>query len=259
MTIIGRLLAAALVLTAPVSYASDKGDTLTAINSEDARRVLRLLQAERAAFTALSRDEDYQLTNVVWLKPNWSAAKSVDDPDLATLGSEDSIAAELGALAEELDVDEIMLGGVADKVAKKALTAEDSALSCLAYAIYFEARGESIQGQVAVAEVILNRVDSRHYPKTVCKVVRQGAQRLNACQFSYNCDGRPETISEADAFARAAKVAAMMLEGRPRVLTGEATHYHTTAVNPRWAKRLTETTRIGDHIFYKIPTKLSSN
>ncbi|MGB0412680.1 MAG: cell wall hydrolase [Pikeienuella sp.] len=259
MTIISKIFAATLVLAAPFAQASDQGSTLSAINSEEARRVLRLLQAERAAFTALSRDEDYQLTNVVWLQPNWSAAPSVTDPDLATLGSEDSIAAEMGALAKELDVHEIMIGGGVDKLTKKARNAETSALSCLSYAIYFEARGESIQGQVAVAEVILNRVDSRRYPKTVCGVVKQGAQRLNGCQFSYNCDGRPETISEADAFARAAKIAAMMLEGRPRVLTGDATHYHTTAVSPGWSKRLTETTRIGDHIFYKIPTKVSSN
>lgn len=259
MMILGRLLAAALVLTAPLAYASEQNGALRAINSEDAGRVLRLLQAERAAFTALSRDEDYQLTNVVWIKPNWSTANKVEDPDLAILGNEDSVASELGALAEELDVHEILLGGVADDIAEKAMTNTDSALSCLAYAIYFEARGESIQGQVAVAEVILNRVDSRRYPTTVCKVVHQGAKNLNACQFSYNCDGRPETISEADAFDRAAKVAAMMLDGRERVLTGDATHYHTTAVSPRWSKRLTETTRIGDHIFYKIPTKLSSN
>lgn len=255
----GKLLAGVFAITATCAAASEPMTPDASINSEDARRVLRLLQAERAAFTALARDEDYQLTNVVWVKPNWSATPSIDEPDLASLGSQDSIAAELGALAEELDVHEIVLGNVTDGLTKKALTAADSALSCLSYAIYFEARGESIQGQVAVAEVILNRVDSRRYPGTVCKVVHQGAQNLNACQFSYNCDGRPETISEADAFERAVTVAAMMLEGRPRVLTGSATHYHTTAVSPRWSKRLTETARIGEHIFYKIPTKVSSN
>jgi hypothetical protein len=259
MTFTGKLLAGALAVSATLALASQSMANDVSINSEDARRVLRLLQAERAAFTALSRDEDYQLTNVVQLKPNWSTSPSITDPDLASLGSEDSIAAELGALTEELDVEEIMLGGVADRVKKKALNASDSALSCLSFAIYFEARGETIQGQVAVAEVILNRVDSRRYPSSVCKVVRQGAKNLNACQFSYNCDGRPETISEGDAFSRAVTIASMMIEGRPRVLTGSATHYHTDAVNPRWAKRLTETTRIGDHIFYKIPTKLSSN
>ena len=259
MNMIGKLLAAALVLSAPLAHASDSAGQQTAINSEDARRVLQLLKAERTAIDALRQNESYQLENVVWLRPTWSKTPSITDPDLAALGDEDNIAAELGALAEDLDVDDIMIGGVADRLAKKAMTASDSALACLAQAIYFEARGETIQGQVAVAEVILNRVDSRRYPGTVCKVVRQGANKLHACQFSYNCDGRPETISEKDAFARAAKIAAMMLEGRPRVLTGSATHYHTTAVNPRWAKRLTETARIGDHIFYKIPTQVSSN
>lgn len=259
MTFTGKLLAAALAVSATCALASEPVALHKSINSEDARRVLRLLQAERAAFTVLARDEDYQLTNIVKLKPNWSASPSITDPDLASLGSEDSIAAELGALTEELDVEEIILGDVTDRVANKARAGGHNALSCLSYAIYFEARGETTRGQVAVAEVILNRVDSRRYPSSVCGVVHQGAKNLNACQFSYNCDGRPEVISEAGAFSRAVKIASMMIEGRPRVLTGSATHYHTDAVNPRWAKRLTETTRIGDHIFYKIPTKLSSN
>lgn len=259
MTIISRIFAVVLLTAATAAQATDTNNADSAVDSADAMRVFRLLQAERAAFNAVSRNEDYQLTNVVWIRPTWSKIPSISDPDLAALGSEDSIATELGALAQELDVHEILIGGTADGLTKKARTADNSALSCLSKAIYFEARGETIQGQVAVAEVILNRVDSRRYPNSVCGVVRQGAKNLHACQFSYNCDGRPETISESDAFARAAKIAMMMLEGRPRVLTGAATHYHTTAVKPKWSKRLTETARIGDHIFYKIPTKLSSN
>jgi spore germination cell wall hydrolase CwlJ-like protein len=122
---------------------------------------------------------------------------------------------------------------------------------CLSEALYFEARGESLSGQIAVAEVILNRVDSRRYPDDVCAVVRQGASQLNACQFSYNCDGKPEDIGNTDAFERAGRIARRMLDGRPRQLTLNATFYHATSVNPRWSRRLVPTARIGDHLFYR--------
>jgi hypothetical protein len=124
---------------------------------------------------------------------------------------------------------------------------------CLTEAIYFEARGEPVRGQVAVAEVILNRVDSRTYPDTVCGVVHQGTGRLYQCQFTYTCDGAAETIREAGAWARAGKIARLMLDGAPRVLTGGATHYHTNAVNPRWAASFPHTATIGVHRFYRSP------
>ncbi|MEM8791247.1 MAG: cell wall hydrolase [Pseudomonadota bacterium] len=130
--------------------------------------------------------------------------------------------------------------------------------SCLTEALYFEARGESLVGQVAVAEVILNRVDSRRYPSSVCGVVRQGESRGKGCQFSYRCDGKSDAMSEKGAMKQVGQVAWVMLKGKPRILTGDATHYHTTAVNPRWSKRLVKTARIGDHIFYRKPTELSS-
>ncbi|EPX78835.1 cell wall hydrolase [Salipiger mucosus] len=122
---------------------------------------------------------------------------------------------------------------------------------CLAEALYFEARGESLEGQFAVAEVILNRVDSSRYPDSVCGVVKQGTGRKNACQFSYSCDGHPENISEPAAWNRVAKVAKAMLSGAPRALTEGATHYHTTAVSPGWSRKLTRTARIGAHYFYR--------
>ncbi|RUS58522.1 cell wall hydrolase [Pseudorhodobacter sp. E13] len=126
--------------------------------------------------------------------------------------------------------------------------------ACLAKALYFEARGESVKGQFAVAEVILNRVDSRKYPNSVCAVVNQGAHRRNACQFSFACDGRADTIREKAAYARAAKIARLMLDGAPRELTGGATHFHTTAIRPRWAKRFPNTAKIGSHLFYRQPS-----
>lgn len=125
--------------------------------------------------------------------------------------------------------------------------------ACLTEALYFEARGESMRGIFAVAEVILNRVDSARYPGTVCAVINQGTGERYRCQFSYNCDGRAETITEPRAHARVGKVARMMLDGTPRTLTGGATYYHTKAVKPRWSKVFDRTVTIDQHHFYRNP------
>lgn len=126
-------------------------------------------------------------------------------------------------------------------------------LSCLAEALYFEARGELVRGQFAVAEVILNRVDSPLFPDTVCDVVNQGTGKRYRCQFSYNCDGLKEVIHERLAHERAAKIARLMLDGAERTLTAGATHYHTDKAAPRWARRFSHTATIGAHHFYRLP------
>ena len=87
---------------------------------------------------------------------------------------------------------------------------------CLTEALYFEARGESVAGQFAVAEVILNRVDHVNYPDTVCGVVNQGTGRRFACQFTYTCDGRPETVTDRVMHGRLGKIARIMMDGGPR-------------------------------------------
>lgn len=130
---------------------------------------------------------------------------------------------------------------------------------CLAEALYFEARGESVKGQFAVAEVIMNRVASASYPNSVCGVIKQGTGRKYACQFTYTCDGHAEVISEPRAFASVGKIAKLMVDGGERPLTSGATHYHTKAVNPRWARKFPRTTTIGFHHFYRQPTRLTSN
>lgn len=128
---------------------------------------------------------------------------------------------------------------------------------CLAEALYFEARGEPLRGQIAVAEVILNRVDSKRYPSTICGVVQQGQHRRNACQFSYNCDGRPNKVTERKMFDRLGKIAWSMMQGTPRKLTGEALWYHNTSVKPRWSRKFHRTAKIGSHIFYRKSRKLA--
>jgi spore germination cell wall hydrolase CwlJ-like protein len=120
---------------------------------------------------------------------------------------------------------------------------------CLTEAIYFEARGESLQGQIGVAEVILNRVDSSLYPRSVCGVVRQRGS--GGCQFSYICDGRADRMREKSAADLAGRIARAMLDGAPRRLTDGATHFHTRSVRPGWSKRFAQTTTIGAHVFYR--------
>lgn len=130
---------------------------------------------------------------------------------------------------------------------------------CLSEALYFEARGESVKGQFAVAEVIMNRVASASYPNSVCGVVKQGTGRKHGCQFSYSCDGRKEVINEPAAYVSVGKIAKLMVDGADRPLTKGATHYHTKAVRPKWARSFPRTATIGVHHFYRQPTRLSKN
>lgn len=128
----------------------------------------------------------------------------------------------------------------------------DQAL-CLAEALYFEARGEPVRGQIAVAEVILNRTQSERFPNTVCDVVYQGSHRRNACQFSYTCDGVPERFDEREAYDRAKRLAAHLInEGRAGLARG-AEFYHALTVRPSWAGKLQKVAQIGDHIFLRHP------
>jgi len=128
----------------------------------------------------------------------------------------------------------------------------DADWTCLAEAIYFEARSESIEGQLAVAEVILNRVDRDDFPNSVCDVVRQGTDQLFKCQFTYFCDGQSESINEPVPYERAGKIAHLMLDLIERGLTGGATHYHYIGVNPSWSKVFRHTVTIGRHKFYRM-------
>jgi len=130
---------------------------------------------------------------------------------------------------------------------------------CLSEALYHEARGETTKGMFAVGEVILNRVDSGSYPSSICGVVHQGTGRKYACQFTWTCDGLSDAIGNPAAFRMVGKVARLLMDGAPRDLTSGATHYHTTAVSPSWARRFPRTTRIGVHLFYRQPTRSASN
>lgn len=128
------------------------------------------------------------------------------------------------------------------------------AQQCLSEAIYFESRGEPELGQIAVAQVVLNRVLSGLYPNTVCGVIHQNAHRFNRCQFSYLCDGIPDRVRDQTAWDRARRIAEDTLAGRLFLREiGDSTHYHATWVAPNWRHELIRTVRIGEHIFYRMP------
>jgi hypothetical protein len=123
---------------------------------------------------------------------------------------------------------------------------------CLAEAIYFEARGEAVRGQIAVAQVVLNRAFSGFYPNTVCGVVYQNKHRHLACQFTFACDNNPDVIREPDMWDRAQKIAKAMLDGRlwlPEV--DHSTHYHAYWVRPSWVNEMKKMYKFGVHTFYR--------
>jgi len=123
---------------------------------------------------------------------------------------------------------------------------------CLAEAVYYEARSETKSGQKAVAEVILNRVKSKHYPNTVCGVVYQGAERSSGCQFTFTCDGSTAKMPRGKLWTRSEDVASLALTGAMSNVTGGATHYHTTDIFPHWAPNMRPTRVIGSHQFYRF-------
>lgn len=131
-----------------------------------------------------------------------------------------------------------------------------AAILCIAEAIYFEARNQSIDGQYAVAHVVLNRTNHPDFPDNPCDVIRQGEYLgthpiRNRCQFSYYCDGLKETIRDPEAWGNAVIEAAAVYAGIIPDMTKGAIYYHSTSVSPNWAKSFTIVAKIDEHIFYR--------
>jgi spore germination cell wall hydrolase CwlJ-like protein len=239
------------------------------IHMQDRRVVLTLLGDDRSAFATFSETESFRrvarlpVANVaIDMRRDAGISDGETRETLAALTAEDAeAAADVSGARSQAITDQLAtdIGGVIDlsEILSVKIGKRSKNWRCLTEALYFEARGENLVGQVAVAEVILNRVDSKSYPGSVCGVVRQGESKRNGCQFSFICDGKAEYIGDPEAFEELGKVAWVMLQGKPRILTGKATHYHNTSVMPRWAKRLVRTARIGDHIFYRQALQLS--
>ncbi|MDE5455569.1 cell wall hydrolase [Bradyrhizobium sp. CSA112] len=123
---------------------------------------------------------------------------------------------------------------------------------CLAEAVYFEARGEAVRGQIAVAQVVLNRAFSGKYPETVCGVVYQNKHRHLACQFTFACDNNKDVIREPEMWERAQRIAKAILDGQlwlPEV--DKSTHYHAYWVRPSWVNEMKKMSKFGVHTFYR--------
>ena len=128
----------------------------------------------------------------------------------------------------------------------------------------FEARNQSIVSQLAVSEVVMNRVQDENFPNTVCGVIYEAQhstwykQKMNKvvpiknrCQFSWYCDGKPDEINDQMAWKIAKTVARQVLTGYNENLTNGALWYHAYYVNPKWAQEKTKTVEHEDHIFYR--------
>lgn len=133
--------------------------------------------------------------------------------------------------------------------------ADASERTCLAQAIYYEARSEPRIGQVAVADVVLNRVSSSLYPDTICGVVFQGSERRTGCQFSFTCDGSMDIRLNKRKWTASEELAGAILAGLRAPVSRNATHYHADYVNPYWAPKMTPTATIGTHKFYRFPSR----
>tara|TARA_Y100000287_G_scaffold176234_1_gene166709 strand:- start:434 stop:874 length:441 start_codon:yes stop_codon:yes gene_type:complete len=140
----------------------------------------------------------------------------------------------------------------------------ETAFMCLALNTYHEAKNQSMIGQIATAQVVMNRVADDRYPNTVCEVVKQGPHRpswedptkeypvRHRCQFSWYCDGKPDIPKNEKAWKKAQDYAYLVLYNKINLdVTEGATHYHATYVKPAWARTKTRTTKIEKHIFYR--------
>ena len=155
---------------------------------------------------------------------------------------------------------------IAENVISKSLVVDDKEVTCMAKNIFFEAAIESTAGKLAVAHVTLNRVDSKHFPSTVCEVVYEGPHYTAAngemypvrdrCQFSWYCDGKGDDPREGSRLwedsQELAKYVLLRQEELPDITDG-ALHYHANYINsPKWAKKKKITTKIDTHIFYRL-------
>jgi spore germination cell wall hydrolase CwlJ-like protein len=176
-------------------------------------------------------------------------------PSLPSAGDDPSTVTENGqsiAAKGEVNSDNQRAKTPAERLGLFDDKARAKSEKCLTEAIYFEARGEAVRGQIAVAQVVMNRTFSGFYPNTVCGVVYQNKHRHYACQFTFACDNVADIVREPDMWDRAKKIAKAMLDGQlwlPEV--AKSTHYHAYWVHPSWVSEMRKTYRFGVHTFYR--------
>jgi hypothetical protein len=210
-------------------------------------------------------DVAVQAVNLTSLSPQQAAAPVVP----LSMGTEDDTATQPGEVLELVPTPRVShadagLGDGASIPDDLALDLTDlpggkDSLLCLALNDYFEARGETLQGRVAVAKVVLNRAQDLRFPNTVCGVVfenhRMSTTNERVCQFSWHCDGQRDRPADTDVWRDSVLIAAAVLFGGDAIddPTGGAMWYHTMAVRPPWAVRLQASAEIGAHLFYQDP------
>jgi spore germination cell wall hydrolase CwlJ-like protein len=180
---------------------------------------------------------------------------ALTDPEMKATAGEAAKISESGesvAPKGEVNTDNQQAKTPAERLGLLDQKARAKSEKCLTEAIYFEARGEAVRGQIAVAQVVMNRTFSGYYPTTVCGVVYQNKARHYACQFTFACDNNPDVVREPDMWDRAKKIAKAMLDGQiwlPEV--GKSTHYHAYYVHPSWVSEMKKMYRFGVHTFYR--------
>ena len=229
------LVAAGLLCVCAVAAAMSATESAARAAAEKQRQRAVAEEASMVAALASYLAADTQSMREEMLAPRLKPAKPIAE----SLASND-------ALADLVDFDFSTL-----TVAK--LDAEER--KCLAQAIYYEARSEPRIGQLAVADVVLNRVASPLYPNSICGVVFQGSERRHGCQFSFTCHGSMQARLNQRKWKSSEMMAGAILAGVRAPVSRNATHYHASYVHPSWAKRLTPTATIGTHKFYKFPSR----
>lgn len=201
------------------------------------------------AMLALARRHDPRPHTDYWGRvPGWEVIRLKDIPRLGDRDPDFEAARLINALRptidEELEVAKpFVLTGTADARAR--------ALQCLTQAVYYEAGFEPGEGQMAVAQTVINRMRHPGYPKSICGVIYEGAARTTGCQFSFACDGSLAREPVPAIWANAQAVAKRALNGFVFKPVGVATHYHADYVSPYWAPTLVKLKQFGQHVFYR--------
>ncbi|WP_333586244.1 cell wall hydrolase, partial [Phenylobacterium sp.] len=232
----------------PPGSGASQGMALVARDLSDAG--LRRLSADMdPAMLALARRHDPRPRTDYWGRvPGWSTYDIATLPTLGFGTAFDRAARQINALRPFAP---LPIAPMEPFVLRASGEDGRQARRCLTQAIYYEAAREPLEGQRAVAQVILNRVRHPAYPDSVCGVVFQGSARRTGCQFSFTCDGSLAFAPDARYWARAEAVAREALDGFVETGVGPATHYHADYVAPYWAPTLVKMTQVGAHIFYR--------
>ena len=202
---------------------------------------------ERRAEAAIAQEAELVADLATYLAAETAAARdALDGPRLKPAVATDTVLAASDPIEALASFD-------FNTLTMAKLNAEER--TCLAQAIYYEARSEPRIGQLAVADVVLNRVSSRVYPNTICEVVYQGSERRTGCQFSFTCDGSMHARLSKRKWKESEDLAGAILAGIRAPVSRDATHYHANYVHPHWADSLTPTATIGTHKFYKFNSR----